>query len=384
MQLLAQQAVQGVIPDVAWSLIAPFVVLAVGGILLITITSVLPALRFNGFPAGFTIFTAAVSAAFLIPVWNRVTDDGPQSVVGRRPRRRPLLALLVGRDLPGGVRRRCAARRLPEARGPRRARVVRADAHVGLGRHAAGRGPGPDPHLPRARDPLDRGLRAGRAPPPPLRFPGGGVQVLRARRPVVGRVPLRHRPGLRGHRLDRPRRDRRGQGRQPGRPEPAGELVDGPGRDGHDPRRLRLQGVGRPVPHVDPRRLPGLAVAGGRLHGLGGQGRRLRRADPGLLAGLRLLLRGLAGPDDRVGRSVAAGRLVPGPAPDQRQADAGLLVDRPRRLHAHRGAGHRLRRHRDLGPGGRGAAVLPAGLHDHGRRHVRGDHPGRGRRRRSW
>ncbi len=82
MQLLAQQAVQGVIPDVAWSLIAPFVVLAVGGILLITITSVVPALRFNGFPAGFTILTAGVSAAFLIPVWNRVTDDGPQSVVG--------------------------------------------------------------------------------------------------------------------------------------------------------------------------------------------------------------------------------------------------------------------------------------------------------------
>ncbi len=83
MQLLAQQAVQGVVPDIAWSLLAPFVVLAIGGILLITITSVVPVLRANGFPAGFTILTAAVAALFLIPVWNRVADDGPQAVVGQ-------------------------------------------------------------------------------------------------------------------------------------------------------------------------------------------------------------------------------------------------------------------------------------------------------------
>jgi len=78
-----QQAVQGQIPDVAWSLLAPFVVLAVGGILLITITSVVPRLRGSGFPAGFTILTAAVSGWFIRWAWNQVADDGPEVVVGR-------------------------------------------------------------------------------------------------------------------------------------------------------------------------------------------------------------------------------------------------------------------------------------------------------------
>ncbi|MEL6984155.1 MAG: proton-conducting transporter membrane subunit, partial [Actinomycetota bacterium] len=81
--LIAQQAVQGQIPDVAWSLLAPFVVLAVGGILLITITSVVPVLRGNGFPAGFTILTAAVAGWFIRTVWNRVSDDGAEVIVGR-------------------------------------------------------------------------------------------------------------------------------------------------------------------------------------------------------------------------------------------------------------------------------------------------------------
>ena len=80
--ILAQQAVQGVVPDIAWSLLAPFVILAVGGIVLITITSVVPMLRGNGFPAAFTIMTAAVSLASIVPIWDRVAEDGAQGVVG--------------------------------------------------------------------------------------------------------------------------------------------------------------------------------------------------------------------------------------------------------------------------------------------------------------
>jgi len=41
---------------------------------------------------------------------------------------------------------------------------------------------------------------------------------------------------------------------------------------GADARGPRLQGGGRPVPHLGPRRLRRLALAGGRLHGLRGQG----------------------------------------------------------------------------------------------------------------
>ena len=83
MDVVAQgTAVQGQIPDVAWSLLAPVLILAVGGVLLITITSVVPVLRGRGFPAGFTILTAAAAAATLVPIWNRITDDGPQGLVG--------------------------------------------------------------------------------------------------------------------------------------------------------------------------------------------------------------------------------------------------------------------------------------------------------------
>ncbi len=83
MSFLAQTTIDSTsgVPDVAWSLLAPFLVLAIGGILLITVTSVVPVLRGRGFPAGYTILTAVISAVWLIPVWNRVDDDGPQSIV---------------------------------------------------------------------------------------------------------------------------------------------------------------------------------------------------------------------------------------------------------------------------------------------------------------
>ncbi|MEM7337956.1 MAG: NADH-quinone oxidoreductase subunit N [Actinomycetota bacterium] len=70
-------------PEIAWSLIWPFVVLSLGGVLLITITSVVPRLRGNGFPASFTAVTAAIAAATLFNIWDRVNGvEGPQLVVG--------------------------------------------------------------------------------------------------------------------------------------------------------------------------------------------------------------------------------------------------------------------------------------------------------------
>lgn len=78
--VLAQEAIST--PEIAWSLIWPFVILAIGGVLLVTITSVVPRLRGGGFPAAFTGAVAALAGASLVPIWDRVTgDEGPQLVV---------------------------------------------------------------------------------------------------------------------------------------------------------------------------------------------------------------------------------------------------------------------------------------------------------------
>jgi len=84
-ELLAQVPVQETIdtPEIVWSLIWPLVVLSLGGVLLVTVTSLVPPLRRNGFPAAFTGLVAVVAGAFLIPIWSRVNGaEGPQLVVG--------------------------------------------------------------------------------------------------------------------------------------------------------------------------------------------------------------------------------------------------------------------------------------------------------------
>ena len=80
-------------PPVVWSLLWPFLILAVGGVLLVTITSVVPTLRGRSFPAAFTCLTALLSGLSLIPVWQRVDrldlatgvlgsgTEGPRSLV---------------------------------------------------------------------------------------------------------------------------------------------------------------------------------------------------------------------------------------------------------------------------------------------------------------
>lgn len=80
-------------PQVVWSLLWPVLVLALGGVLLVTVTSLVPRLRGNGFPAAWTALTAVVAAGFLIPVWQRVNVstasgktagvEGPQLLVAK-------------------------------------------------------------------------------------------------------------------------------------------------------------------------------------------------------------------------------------------------------------------------------------------------------------
>ena len=110
------------------------------------------------------------------------------------------------------------------------------------------------------------------------------------------------------------------------------------GRRGTAARRLRVQGIGRPVPHVDAGRVPRSAAGGDRFHVHRRQGRRLRGVRPRVPLGARAASRELGrralacrGRDDdhRHGR---------GCGPDEREADARVLEHRARRLPAARAA----------------------------------------------
>jgi NADH-quinone oxidoreductase subunit N len=70
-------------PNVDWSAVAPLLILGLGAILLLTITSLL---KKKGAPAGiYALWTVAVAVAAglsTIPLWFRVVDEGPFTVVG--------------------------------------------------------------------------------------------------------------------------------------------------------------------------------------------------------------------------------------------------------------------------------------------------------------
>ena len=73
---------QAVTPDIEWSLIWPFTILALAGVILITITSLVPSTRTGSFPAAFTA-ASGITAAFFIPfIVGRVNDEA--AVSGRR------------------------------------------------------------------------------------------------------------------------------------------------------------------------------------------------------------------------------------------------------------------------------------------------------------
>ena len=204
-----------------------------------------------------------------------------------------------------------------------------------------------------------------------LSVPGGRAQVLRARGVLLGVPAVRHRPDLRRDRLDQP-------GRDPGVPV----------RHGASPRTACCWPAWRSCSSASGSRSARCRSTPGRptctraspspvaaLHGLGDQGRRVRRAAPGVR-------RDASGrPTARTGARwstrwrccrCVVGSLH-GDRADQRQADAGLLLDQPRRVHP----GGASRPPRPQGTVRR--AVLPAGLHVHGRRQLRRRHDhGRG------
>jgi len=63
-------------PDIAWSALLPLVVLTVGAVLLILLSSLLKDRLFKGFDAGFTILTAAGAIGAAVYLWQRVGDEG--------------------------------------------------------------------------------------------------------------------------------------------------------------------------------------------------------------------------------------------------------------------------------------------------------------------
>ncbi len=77
MNVLAQVAT----PDIEWSLIWPFTILSLAGIILITITSLVPSTRKGSFPAAFTAASAITAAVFIPNTVARVND---QADIGAR------------------------------------------------------------------------------------------------------------------------------------------------------------------------------------------------------------------------------------------------------------------------------------------------------------
>ena len=267
----------------------------------------------------------------------RVSHVGPDpgrrstGLPGQRGGRRRVHPVRDGH--PGRCRggHRPAGPGLPGAGRPARCRVLRTAAPVSGRRGCHGLGQRSDRAVPGPRGAFHRRLCPGGHAPPAGRVPGGGHQVLRARGFLLGLPALRDCPGLRGHRFHQPGSHQR----------PPGLHGPGPGRHAADRFRpgaggLRLQGGRRAVPRLDPRRLPGCTHPGGGLDGRRGEGGRLHRPVKDLRVVVRRLLRRLATRGGRHGWGHRGRWGDRRRGPDRREADAGLLVDRPRRVHPDR------------------------------------------------
>lgn len=68
-------------PEIVWSAIAPNLVLMLGGILLLTVVSLVRGRTPSWFPAAWTVVTGLVAMAAIVPLWSRVQDDGASTVM---------------------------------------------------------------------------------------------------------------------------------------------------------------------------------------------------------------------------------------------------------------------------------------------------------------
>ena len=71
-------------PEVQWSALWPIIILGLGGIVLLTVASLVKGMKAPGANAGFTVLVALGTIIACVPVWQRVQDPerGPFSAVG--------------------------------------------------------------------------------------------------------------------------------------------------------------------------------------------------------------------------------------------------------------------------------------------------------------
>lgn len=69
-------------PDIDWAAIAPNLILMLGGILLLTVVSLLKGKLPSWFHATWTVVVAVGAAVAVVPLWRRVMDSGPETAMG--------------------------------------------------------------------------------------------------------------------------------------------------------------------------------------------------------------------------------------------------------------------------------------------------------------
>lgn len=71
-------------PEVVWSALWPLIILSLGGILLLTIASLVRGMKVPGANAAFTVIVGLATIVACVPMWQRVQDPerGPMSAVG--------------------------------------------------------------------------------------------------------------------------------------------------------------------------------------------------------------------------------------------------------------------------------------------------------------
>ena len=372
-------------PSFEYALLAPMLIVFGGAIVGVLVEAFVPRSARRVTQVVLSLLTL-VAAFVALLVWTRpdlgqiaasgtVAIDGPGCVpAGHHPRaglrRDPAVRRAQRRPVWGRVHRvRCDDPGQPgRARADRRPgppdRGVAAGLVLGRRHDAVRRRRRPADVLHRARGALAASLPdGGTGPASAAAEPGGGAQVLPARRLLVGVPALRVGLPVRLRRHHQLRRHPRLPELGPrARPAPA---------DRHRPGRHRsvLQGGSGPVPLLGPGRVPGCADGGDRLHGVRHQGRCVRCDAAALLRRPRRLRVELAS-DVLAGRHIDdRGGLRAGHHADRHQADARLLVGGAGRVHPDRC-------HGGVRPGNLEHALLPGRLR---LRHHRGVRPGHAR-----
>ena len=356
--ILAAAQVKG--PHIDWAALSPVLAPAAGGLIVLLVGLLSSSLVRERVVPALTLIAFAASIGCRDLALQRPGLDRLRSAANRRPGADPRHAVLGRRDRH---RAAVAGRRRAATRGTGRVPRAAAIQRDGDGRVRLGPEPGDAVHRDRAA--VDTALRPVRIGDPQRALARVWPQVPGDWVGRLGDAGLRAGADLRLHRRDRLLGDRlRDRPRQARRRHRRGPDV-AHGRRAVD-RRVRVQGVGGPVPPVDSGRLRGRADADHGVHGHRHQGRRAR--------GVPAVLRRRGDRHPRQVGPAGVGRRRDHDRRRQRrrarpvvgEADPRLLRGRSGGVHARR----RGRRHQARRPGHR---PVPDRLPDDELRGVRGD-----------